>query len=287
MALDLSKGKEFEYTLGRPVLTVSNLTFSYGKDKPNVLRDLSFEIHDVDRPGKGAPEGELLVIVGESGSGKSTLLGLMSGILQPNAGTIEVLAGLGADKLVPVKQGMVGVVDQASTLFDHMTVQKNLQFAASMGRIPQNEQKAAVSGILKDFGLEAQGNKYPGQLSGGQRQRVAIARQILREPSVIIFDEPFSGLDYKSKMRAVRLIQQVSNIHTDQVVIVITHDIHVAVQIADRILFLEQREDGSGATIGKEYDLMALGVAWRPDNTQLPEYHQVVHDIQQRSLGTK
>ncbi len=275
---------EFEYSVGRPVLSVAGLTFSYGKDKSNILSDLSFVIHDIQRPHKTTPEGELIVVVGESGSGKSTLLGLLSGILTPQAGLIQILESLGSDKLVPVRQGMVGVVDQASTLFDHLTVQKNLLFAASLGKIPKEQQAGAVKQILKDFGVEAQGNKYPGQLSGGQRQRVAIARQILRQPSVIIFDEPFSGLDYKSKMQAVRLIQQVSNIHTDQVVIVITHDIHVAVQVADRILFLEQRADGSGAAIAEEYDLMKLGVAWRPSNTLLPEYVNVVHEIQQRSL---
>jgi ABC-type nitrate/sulfonate/bicarbonate transport system ATPase subunit len=69
------------------------------------------------------------------------------------------------------------------------------------------------------------------------------------------------------------------------VVIVITHDIYVGVQVADRILFLEQRPDGSGARIAEEYDLMKLGIAWRPDNTLLPAYAQVVHEIQQRSLN--
>jgi ABC-type nitrate/sulfonate/bicarbonate transport system ATPase subunit len=276
---------EFEYTINRPVLTVSGLTFSYGKGKPNVLKDLSFEIHDVQRPHKGGPEGELVVILGESGSGKSTLLGLLAGILTPNAGTIQILEGLGSDKMTGVIPGMVGVVDQASTLFDHLTVEKNLLFAARLGKIPEDQQTKVVSQILEDFGVEAQRAKYPGQLSGGQRQRVAIARQILRRPSVIIFDEPFSGLDFKSKMQAVRLIQQVSNIHTDQVVLVITHDIYVAVQIADRILFLEQRPDGTGAHIAIEYDLMQLGIAWRPDNTALPEYAKVVQDIQERSLG--
>jgi ABC-type nitrate/sulfonate/bicarbonate transport system ATPase subunit len=275
---------EFEYTVGRPILTVAGLTFSYSKGKGNILSDLSFAIHDIQRPHKTSAEGELIVVVGESGSGKSTLLGLLSGILTPQAGTIQILESLGSDKLVPVRQGMVGVVDQASTLFDHLTVQKNLLFAASLGKMPKDQQAGAVKQILKDFGVEAHGNKYPGQLSGGQRQRVAIARQILRQPSVIIFDEPFSGLDYKSKMQAVRLIQQVSNIHTDQVVIVITHDIYVAAQVADRILFLEQRADGSGAAIAEEYDLMKLGVAWRPSNTLLPEYVNVVHEIQQRSL---
>ncbi|MBK9452425.1 MAG: ATP-binding cassette domain-containing protein [Bacteroidetes bacterium] len=275
---------EFEYTVNRSILTVKDLTFSYGKGKPNVLSNLSFSIEDIQRPNKGGPEGELIVILGESGSGKSTLLGLLSGILTPQSGEIQIIDGLGSTKMTSVKQGMVGVVDQASTLFEHLTVQKNLAFAASLGGIPKEQQKAAVSEILRDFGLESHGGKYPGQLSGGQRQRVAIARQILRQPSVIIFDEPFSGLDYKSKMQAMRLIQQVSNIHTDQVVMVITHDIYVAVQIADRILFLEQRADGSGAHIAQEFNLMDLGIAWRPNNQLLPEYAQVVNEIQQRSL---
>lgn len=275
---------EYEYTVNRPVLTVSGLTFAYGKGKGNVLHDLSFEICDIQRPGKSSPEGELIVILGESGSGKSTLLGLIAGILQPQSGNIQILEGLGSDKMTSVRPGMVGVVDQASTLFEHLTVQKNLLFAAQLGKIPQEQQKAAVAQMLKDFGVEMHANKYPGQLSGGQRQRVAIARQILRRPSVIIFDEPFSGLDFKSKMQAMRLIQQVSNIHTDQVVLVITHDIHVAVQVADRILYLEQRADGSGASIAEEYDLMKLGIAWRPDNTLLPEYSKLVHEIQARAL---
>ena len=275
---------EFEYTVNRSVLTVKDLTFSYGKGKPNVLSNLSFSVEDINRPNKGAPEGELIVILGESGSGKSTLLGLLSGILIPQSGEIQIIDGLGSTKMTSVKPGMVGVVDQASTLFEHLTVQKNLTFAASLGGIPKEQHKAAVAEILRDFGLESQGGKYPGQLSGGQRQRVAIARQILRRPSVIIFDEPFSGLDFKSKMQAMRLIQQVSNIHTDQVVIVITHDIYVAVQIADRILFLEQRADGSGAHIAQEFNLMDLGIAWRPNNHLLPEYAKVVNEIQQRSL---
>ncbi len=276
---------EYEYTTGRPLLQVSGLDFAYGDGKKKVLSDLSFEINDIQRPHKGSPEGELIVILGESGSGKSTLLGLLSGILKPQAGTIKIIRALGSDDLGPVQQGMVGVVDQASTLFDHLTVQKNLLFAARLGKVPENQQKDLVAQILDDFGCAEQWSKYPGQLSGGQRQRVAIARQILRRPSVIIFDEPFSGLDYKSKMRAVNLIQQVSNIHTDQVVLVITHDIHVAVQIADRILFLEQRADGSGARIAEEFDLMQRGIAWRPDNTMLPEYVNLVHEIQMRSLG--
>lgn len=276
---------EYEYQSGRPVLAVSGLTFSYGKGKPNVLRDLSFEIHDIERPGKGSPEGELIVILGESGSGKSTLLGLLSGLLVPQSGTIQMIQSLGSEQMVGVTPGMVGVVDQQSTLFEHLTVSKNLLLATRLSKVPADQQEPAVKRILKHFGLDSHGGKYPGQLSGGQRQRVAIARQILRQPSVIIFDEPFSGLDYRSKMKAVDLIQEVSNIHTDQVVMVITHDIHVAVQIADRILYLEQRPDGSGAHITTEYDLMKLGIAWRPNNTLLPEYAQVVHGIQQRSLG--
>lgn len=276
---------EFEYTVGRPILSVSGLTFSYGKGRPNVLRDLSFDIHDIARTGKGSPEGELIVVLGESGSGKSTLLGLLSGLLVPQSGSIQMIASLGSDQMVGVTPGMVGVVDQQSTLFEHLTVSKNLLLAAKLSKVPSEQQQPAVNRILKHFGLEGHGNKYPGQLSGGQRQRVAIARQILRQPSVIIFDEPFSGLDYRSKMRAVELIQEVSNIHTDQVVMVITHDIYVAVQIADRILYLEQRPDGSGAHISTEYDLMARGVSWRDQNTLLPEYAAVVHEIQTRSLG--
>jgi NitT/TauT family transport system ATP-binding protein len=275
---------EFEYTVNRTVLSVTDLKFSYGKGKPNVLSNLSFSIQDIQRPHLDRPEGELVVILGESGSGKSTLLGLLSGILVPQSGSIEMIDGLGSEKMGPVKPGKVGVVDQASTLFEHLSVYRNLQFAANLAGTPKEAQKAEVTQILKDFGLEGHGDKYPGQLSGGQRQRVAIARQILRRPSVIIFDEPFSGLDYKSKMRAMRLIQQVSNIHSDQVVMVITHDIHVAVQIADRILFLEQQADGSGANIGVEYNLMELGIAWRPENHLLPAYMQVVNEIQHRCL---
>ena len=156
---------EFEYTVNRPVLTVSGLTFAYGKGKANVLSDLSFEISDIQRPHKDGPEGELIVILGESGSGKSTLLGLLAGILQPQAGTIQILEALGSDKMTSVRPGMVGVVDQASTLFEHLTVQKNLLFAARLGKIPEAQQKAAVAEMLKDFGVEAHGNKYPGQLS--------------------------------------------------------------------------------------------------------------------------
>ena len=120
---------EFEYTVNRSILTVKDLTFSYGKGKPNVLSNLSFSIEDIQRPNKGGPEGELIVILGESGSGKSTLLGLLSGILTPQSGEIQIIDGLGSTKMTSVKQGMVGVVDQASTLFEHLTVQKNLTFA--------------------------------------------------------------------------------------------------------------------------------------------------------------
>ena len=107
---------EYEFTVNRSLLTVTDLTFSYGKGKPNVLKNISFTIQDIQRPHKEGPEGELVVILGESGSGKSTLLGLMSGILEPQSGSIQVIEALESTKMTTVKPGMVGVVDQSSTL---------------------------------------------------------------------------------------------------------------------------------------------------------------------------
>jgi polar amino acid transport system ATP-binding protein/sulfate transport system ATP-binding protein len=214
--------------------------------------------------------------------GKSTLFRILAGLLEPTSGDVEV----GADAK-RVQAGMVGVVFQNYVLFEHRTVLGNLTVAA---RRTCGSRRAAIERsrqMLKRFGLDQFARRYPVQLSGGQRQRVAIAQQFVCSQHFLLMDEPFSGLDPLAIESVSELITEVANLDELNTIIVVTHNIEAALQVADTVLIMGRDRDKAGnsvpgARIQETVDLISAGLAWRKGLNSTPEFVEVERRIRER-----
>jgi phospholipid/cholesterol/gamma-HCH transport system ATP-binding protein len=187
-------------------------------------------------------QGENLVVLGRSGSGKSVLIKLISGLLKPDQGTIEVLGQdvcCLSDKQLRELRVRIGFSFQNSALYDSMTVRKNLEFPLVRNRtnITRKEIDTAVETVLDAVGLSQTINQMPAELSGGQRKRIGIARTLILNPEVMLYDEPTAGLDPITCIEINDLINEVQQRYNTSSII-ITHDLTCAKSTGDRIAML-------------------------------------------------
>lgn len=218
------------FTSPEAVATVRNLYKSFG-DR-HVLRDANLDLY----------ERENLVILGKSGTGKSVLIKCMVGLLKPDSGTINVLGydvpELNARELNELRL-QVGFSFQLSALYDSMSVRENLEFPLkrNLGIYNRSELKQRVMKSLQDVGLESAANLRPAELSGGMKKRIGIARTLILNPKIMLYDEPTAGLDPGTSAEINELILTVRDkYHTAS--IIITHDITCARQVSDRVIGL-------------------------------------------------
>jgi iron(III) transport system ATP-binding protein len=206
-------------------VTIEHVSFGYGRTA--VLDDISLAV----------ARGEFFAFLGPSGSGKTTLLRLIAGFGTPTTG--RILIGERDLTRLPPWSRNVGMVFQSYALWPHMTVAKNVAFGLERRKFARAEIDRKVAETLALVGLGAYADRRPAQLSGGQQQRVALARTLVIEPEVLLFDEPLSNLDAKLRvdMRAeLRQLQRKLGITA----IYVTHDQEEANAIADRIAVLDQ-----------------------------------------------
>jgi len=181
-----------------------------------VLRELSLTIS----------HGEFVAVVGPSGCGKTTLLHLLSGFDQPTSGVIK-------------RDGRVRMVYQQDGLFPWLTVAENI--ALGLRHLKEDaERKRQTDDLLRLIRLEGFENHYPHQLSGGMRQRVEMARALAGESDILLLDEPFSALDYLTRLRLRQELARLLD-KRPRTVVLVTHDIEEAAQLADRIVVLTER----------------------------------------------
>jgi phospholipid/cholesterol/gamma-HCH transport system ATP-binding protein len=212
------------------VIRVHGLKKAFG-DYP-VLRGIDLELY----------QGENLVVLGRSGTGKSVLIKIISGLLQADSGSVEVLGqnieDLNTRELRELRI-RIGFSFQNSALYDSMTVRKNLEFPLVRNRtnITKKEIDTAVESVLDAVGLSHTINQMPSELSGGQRKRIGIARTLILNPEIMLYDEPTAGLDPITCIEINDLINEVQqNYKTSS--IIITHDLTCAKQTGDRIAML-------------------------------------------------
>jgi phospholipid/cholesterol/gamma-HCH transport system ATP-binding protein len=208
-----------------------------------------FQIHkglDLD-----VPKGKVTYIMGGSGSGKSLLLKQIMGFIPPDKGSIEVNGELmdthNRDQLKKVRKHM-GILFQNGALFDSLSVYANVSFSLrETQKLPKAELDKRVAELLESVGLTFEhASKMPSELSGGQRKRVALARAIATKPSIMLYDEPTTGLDPLTTMMVTNLIKDTSTKHK-LTSVVISHDTHVVFSVAEHIAFLK---DGTIRYVG-------------------------------------
>ncbi len=212
------------------VISIRGLEKSFGDFA--VLRGIDLDLY----------QGENLVVLGRSGSGKSVLIKLISGLLQPDKGSIEVLGydvvNIRDKELIELRR-RIGFSFQNSALYDSMTVRKNLEFplVRNQPKITRKEIDDSVESVLEAVGLAHTINQMPAELSGGQRKRIGIARTLILNPEIMLYDEPTAGLDPITCIEINELINKVQErYHTSS--IIITHDLTCAKSTGDRMAML-------------------------------------------------
>jgi phospholipid/cholesterol/gamma-HCH transport system ATP-binding protein len=216
-------------------------------DALEVLKGVSFRLE----------KGETLVVMGGSGSGKTVLLRIVDGLLRPDAGTVRLfgtqIERLSEEALLPIRRRL-GYVFQGAALFDSLTVEENVGFSLREHTgLPDREIRARVIHFLSLVGLDARILPLlPAELSGGMRKRVGIARALVGQPEVLLFDEPTAGLDPTNSKLVGELIAELGDEVCDTA-IVVTHDLELAKTVADRVAVLI---DGRFATVGRLDDVL-------------------------------
>lgn len=221
-----------ENKTAEPVISIKELYKSFGKDN-DVLKGVSFDVN----------RGENVVVLGKSGSGKSITAKCIVGLVQPDSGEIKVfdkeITQLNIDALNEIRL-RIGFLFQNAALYDSMTVRQNLEFPL---RRHSKEHSAAerennIIEILNSVGLEDAIDKMPAELSGGMRKRVGLARTLILNPEIILYDEPTTGLDSITSREISELMLDIQKKYKTTAVI-ITHDMACAKLTGDRLLILK------------------------------------------------
>lgn len=226
-----------------PVVVINNLKKSFGEQE--VLKDVSLQLH----------KGENLVVLGKSGSGKSVLIKCVVRLLCPEGGSISVLGEdvgtLNSEGLGEIRQ-KIGFLFQSGALYDSMTVKQNLEFPLRRIKkeLTEKEIEEKVIEVLENVGLGDALHKMPSQLSGGMRKRISLARSIIVNPLIMLYDEPTTGLDPVTSDEISSLINSVQEKYKTSSII-ITHDIKCALATANRMIMLK---DGEVHTEGSTED---------------------------------
>jgi phospholipid/cholesterol/gamma-HCH transport system ATP-binding protein len=203
-------------------------------------------------------QGENLVVLGRSGTGKSVLIKIISGLLQPDAGTVEVLGheiAAISEKELQALRIRIGFSFQNSALYDSMTVRKNLEFPLVRNRknLTRGEIDNSVETVLDAVGLSQTINQMPSELSGGQRKRIGIARTLILNPEIMLYDEPTAGLDPITCIEINELINEVQERFKTSSII-ITHDLTCAKMVGDRISMLLDGQFQRTGTFDEVFD---------------------------------
>jgi NitT/TauT family transport system ATP-binding protein len=208
-------------------LTVRNITKSFpGKaEAVRVLDDLSFSINERD----------FVSIIGPSGCGKTTIFNIIAGLLEPDSGTMHYRG-----EEIESLRGRVGYMMQKDLLFPWRTVLGNVLLGLETRGVDRDQAEAKARDYLKDFGLAGFENAYPKTLSGGMRQRVALIRTLIMDPDILLLDEPFSALDYQTRLYLEGVLKDAVQTY-NKTVILVTHDIDEAVALSKRVVVLSGR----------------------------------------------
>lgn len=213
------------------IIDVSNLKKSYttGEVITEVLRGLEMKIG----------RGEMGVILGPSGSGKTTLMNIIGGVDNADSGTVIVggieVNNLGDKELTDYRRAHIGFVFQFYNLVPNLTARENIEVVANISKSPLN-----IDEVLEAVEMKDKKDRFPRELSGGEQQRISIARAVVKNPKLLLCDEPTGALDYETSRSILHLLQQVNTTYSTTILMV-THNIAIA-EMANRVLKLRSGE---------------------------------------------
>lgn len=237
-----------------------NMNYHSLKTWTKALNNINFEVE----------EGEFLTIVGPSGCGKSTLLNIIAGLLAPSSGDIYI----DSEKLTSVSKKM-GYMFQRDQLFEWLTVWDNILLGLKIQHKSINNYKDKINILLKNYGLWDFRFHYPEELSGGMRQKVALIRTLALNPEVLLLDEPFSALDYQTRLNISDEIFRIIK-KEGKTAIMVTHDISEAISMSNRVIVLSSRP----ATVNKIFKIEFSYVHDSPlKSREEPEFRIYFNDI--------
>lgn len=212
------------------VIQIRNLYKAF--EEAEILKGVSMDLY----------RGENLVVLGRSGTGKSVLIKCIAGLITPDSGAVEVLGRsvvrLRKDQMNELRR-KVGFSFQGSALYDSMTVRENLEFPLkrNLKVFNKKELNERVMSALEEVGLSQSAEQFPADLSGGQKKRIGVARTLILNPEIMLYDEPTAGLDPITSEEINELINEVQQRHNTSSII-ITHDLTCTRAVADRVMFL-------------------------------------------------
>ena len=182
-----------------------------------ILKDITFT----------AEPGQIVAVLGRSGSGKTTLLNLISQLDQPSAGNVNV-------------SGKIGYVPQKDLLLPWRTVLNNILLPIEISKTISKSDISRANALLLHFGLKQFAKAYPNEISGGMRQKVSLVRMFMQDPEIVLFDEPFSAIDFDTRLKLVREVREQIR-KENKIGVFVTHNLEEAIAIADRVILISGR----------------------------------------------
>lgn len=205
------------------------------KGYTKALDDVSFSIQ----------EGEFVALLGPSGCGKSTILSIIAGIMEQTAGKVLL-----EDQPIRESEMAIGYMLQQDYLFPWKTIIDNVLLGPKISNALKKDTVKKANEMLEEVGLSGVAEDYPSSLSGGMRQRVALVRTLINDPKILLLDEPFSALDYQTKLKLEVLVAKLLKTY-NKTTILVTHDIGEAIAMSDKIFIM----DANPGTIAKTFDV--------------------------------
>lgn len=244
----------------RPILEFDDVSFSY--------HTINGEVPAIDHISFSVNEGEFIAIVGPSGCGKSTLMSLICGLISPESGTIKVMG-----KPLGSSMKNIGYMLQKDHLFEWRTVYDNVKLGLEIHR--QDPKKSNISNMLEDYALKDFTHSKPSELSGGMRQRAALIRTLALEPDILLLDEPFSALDYQTRLEVG---DDISNIirRENKTAILVTHDISEAISLSERIMVFTPRPATIKADISIKFPAECTNALEKRNSSEFQIYFKTI-----------
>lgn len=244
------------------ILEISNVQMKYHtlQGETTAIQGLNFDVY----------KEEFLTIVGPSGCGKSTVLSLISGLLEPSEGSVRINIP-DSEKYIQ----KVGYMLQKDYLFEWRTIEQNVLLGLELKHALTSETKSYAIELMKKYGLGEFLNHYPSQLSGGMRQKAALIRTLAVKPQILLLDEPFSALDYQTR---INISEEVLNIikNEKKTAVLVSHDISEAVSLSDRVVIFSKRPSKVKKIVKVDFGSDKLSLHEKKNHKKFNDYFDTI-----------